>query len=238
MKASSRRRANHEEPESHERWLVSYADFITLLFAFFTVLYATSQQDAEKAREFEESIRKHLSGLGGGGPNSGVGGTGAPRPVEVEAATERLPDPRGSLLAVEAAVAEYQQKHLTDAQRDDQVVLPEPYGVRIQVRSFPQYAPGVLPLTDAQKAALKPLVPLAQVTGRQVLVEGRAHVGERRAGLSAWDVASLRASQALQWLVSQGASAGTLTPVARLVNDPGQARVDVVVGLEESGSAK
>jgi chemotaxis protein MotB len=42
------RRKKHEEHENHERWLVSYADFITLLFAFFTVLYATSQTDQEK----------------------------------------------------------------------------------------------------------------------------------------------------------------------------------------------
>ena len=38
----------HEEHENLERWLVSYADFITLLFAFFTVLYATSQTDQKK----------------------------------------------------------------------------------------------------------------------------------------------------------------------------------------------
>ncbi|MCC6277170.1 MAG: OmpA family protein [Oligoflexia bacterium] len=47
-----------EEHENHERWLVSYADFITLLFAFFTVLYATSQQDVSKAQEFQRSIQK------------------------------------------------------------------------------------------------------------------------------------------------------------------------------------
>ena len=34
-----------EEHENHERWLVSYADFITLLFAFFVVLYASAQVD-------------------------------------------------------------------------------------------------------------------------------------------------------------------------------------------------
>ncbi len=45
----SRKKKGHaEEHENHERWLVSYADFITLLFAFFTVLYANSQTDAEK----------------------------------------------------------------------------------------------------------------------------------------------------------------------------------------------
>lgn len=42
------RKPKHEEHENHERWLVSYADFITLLFAFFTVLYATSQTDQKK----------------------------------------------------------------------------------------------------------------------------------------------------------------------------------------------
>jgi hypothetical protein len=38
------------EHVNHERWLVSYADFITLLFAFFTVLYATAQTDSGKSQ--------------------------------------------------------------------------------------------------------------------------------------------------------------------------------------------
>ena len=41
-------RRKHQEHENHERWLVSYADFITLLFAFFVVLYASSQVDKRK----------------------------------------------------------------------------------------------------------------------------------------------------------------------------------------------
>jgi chemotaxis protein MotB len=35
-----RRRRESDEPINHDRWLVSYADFITLLFAFFVVMYA------------------------------------------------------------------------------------------------------------------------------------------------------------------------------------------------------
>lgn len=42
------RKKAHEDHVNHERWLVSYADFITLLFAFFTVLYATAQTDQAK----------------------------------------------------------------------------------------------------------------------------------------------------------------------------------------------
>jgi chemotaxis protein MotB len=47
-----------EHHENHERWLVSYADFITLLFAFFVVMFATAQKDKTKAREVSESVRE------------------------------------------------------------------------------------------------------------------------------------------------------------------------------------
>ncbi len=41
---------------NHERWLVSYADFITLLFAFFVVMFAVSQVDSKKMGRFVESV--------------------------------------------------------------------------------------------------------------------------------------------------------------------------------------
>ena len=59
------RKRQHEEPENHERWLVSYADFITLLFAFFVVLYATSSQNEEKEKKFEDSVRASFKMIGG-----------------------------------------------------------------------------------------------------------------------------------------------------------------------------
>jgi chemotaxis protein MotB len=53
----SRKNAKHEEEGSAERWLVSYADFITLLFAFFTTLYAISTVDAQKMGKMVNSMR-------------------------------------------------------------------------------------------------------------------------------------------------------------------------------------
>lgn len=50
----------HEEHENHERWLVSYADFITLLFAFFVVMYSVSALNEGKYRTVSESIRAAL----------------------------------------------------------------------------------------------------------------------------------------------------------------------------------
>ena len=50
-------RKKHEEHENHERWLVSYADFITLLFAFFVVMYSTSSIQEGKYRAVSESAQ-------------------------------------------------------------------------------------------------------------------------------------------------------------------------------------
>jgi chemotaxis protein MotB len=55
------RRKQQSHP-NHERWLVSYADFITLLFAFFVVMFATAQTDNAKSRAVSESVKKALQG--------------------------------------------------------------------------------------------------------------------------------------------------------------------------------
>ena len=51
------RKKKPEEHANHERWLVSYADFITLLFAFFVTMYAISQVDAKKLGRLVTSMR-------------------------------------------------------------------------------------------------------------------------------------------------------------------------------------
>ncbi|MFC3532841.1 flagellar motor protein MotD [Vogesella facilis] len=52
----ARRRRQEEEHENHERWLVSYADFITLLFAFFVVMYSISQVNEGKYRVLSSAM--------------------------------------------------------------------------------------------------------------------------------------------------------------------------------------
>lgn len=46
--------------ENHERWLVSYADLVTLLFAFFVVLFASTQTDKAKAKQISEAVERAL----------------------------------------------------------------------------------------------------------------------------------------------------------------------------------
>ena len=59
---TSRRR--HKRTLNHERWLVSYADFITLLFAFFVVLYSSSQVDRRKVGKLAMAIQVAFQELG------------------------------------------------------------------------------------------------------------------------------------------------------------------------------
>ncbi len=65
------RKKKPEEHVNHERWLISYADFITLLFAFFVVMFAVSQVDTKKVGRFTESFQQ-ASGI----PLGGNGGQG------------------------------------------------------------------------------------------------------------------------------------------------------------------
>src|SRR5215831_6092235 len=91
-----RRRKPHE---NHERWLVSYADFITLLFAFFVVMFASSQADKGKAEKISESVKKALEGekvsaivaaiLGGTVDNTGKGNGMARGPGGVKTVTDQ-----------------------------------------------------------------------------------------------------------------------------------------------------
>lgn len=46
--------------ENHDRWLVSYADLVTLLFAFFVVLFASTQTDKAKAKQISEGVERAL----------------------------------------------------------------------------------------------------------------------------------------------------------------------------------
>jgi len=61
---SRRKRKKHEEHTNLERWLVSYADFITLLFAFFVVMYSISSVNDGKYRVLSDSLQQVFESQG------------------------------------------------------------------------------------------------------------------------------------------------------------------------------
>ena len=58
MKRRHRYRHLPEEQDSNDRWLISYADFITLMFAFFVVMYSFSMQNEGQYKQMTESLVK------------------------------------------------------------------------------------------------------------------------------------------------------------------------------------
>lgn len=61
--AKRKKKHGEEEHENHERWLVSYADFITLLFAFFVTMYSVSRVDGKKMGSAVESLQRALGSV-------------------------------------------------------------------------------------------------------------------------------------------------------------------------------
>jgi chemotaxis protein MotB len=120
----SRRAKKHEEEEheNHERWLVSYADMLTLLFALFVVLYSMSQVDVTKFTAFSQGLQE-----GFGAPvtilNDGAA-IDAPvpddtplKPVQVaqDAAIDGTAQTAAEAKAAEAAAAEQARRTAAEA---------------------------------------------------------------------------------------------------------------------------
>lgn len=111
-----RNQRHEEEHENHERWLVSYADFITLLFAFFVVMYSVSSVNEGKYRvlssSMEEAFREH--------PIRGV------EPIQVGEILRTL-DPEKQTRTGEGILPDFIPKTGYETPADGQQEVPEGY---------------------------------------------------------------------------------------------------------------
>ena len=73
------RRRKQKNLDNHDRWLVSYADFITLLFAFFVVLFASTKTDRDHVKAVSQSFENALTS-GGVSPELATLLGAAPKP--------------------------------------------------------------------------------------------------------------------------------------------------------------
>jgi chemotaxis protein MotB len=93
----------HRSRVTHDRWLVSYADFITLLFAFFVVLYAFAKADQKKQKQVSASIDTAFRTLGifpSAGPRPAAGGAAGSAAGSVSG-TEEAPIPMNIVMGEE-----------------------------------------------------------------------------------------------------------------------------------------
>lgn len=196
------RAKKHEEHENHERWLVSYADFITLLFAFFVVLYATSSQNEEKEKKFEESVKasfKMVGVMGARDQNLGNPLGQVFDPLEMIAkrniGNEELEDYVDRILSKN--MTEEERKMTIANLRHDQM------GVRISLAASTFFPSGSSKLRLPALKSLDKVAQILKVANRQVVIEGhtddQAVVGGNVD--SNWELGSLRATSVVRYLI-------------------------------------
>ncbi len=197
-----------EEHENHERWLVSYADFITLLFAFFTVLYATSNADLDKSKKFEESIRTAFGMIGGNDgqdvgnnsfPNHPEKGTIIEPPIKVfynpQATSEQLKD--ALMIMIDSEMSEDKRKDAGFTVNTDEE------GVRISFLASKLFPEGSAKIMPHSLGALGVISKILKMTGRPLIVEGHTDNQFIKSDLypSNWELAAGRAATIVRYLI-------------------------------------
>lgn len=119
------RRQVEEEHENHERWLVTYADMVTLLMVLFIVMFAMSQVDERKFMELKDGLAAGFGASDGvlnGSDNlldqPGVSAVDAPAPQAQFAGTDELPGDAAVQRAVEEVERQREQRRWAEARAE------------------------------------------------------------------------------------------------------------------------
>ena len=219
-----RRPSRRYDYENHERWLVSYADFITLLFAFFVVMYAISSVNEGKYKTFGASL---VSAFSGSSKLENIA-TNNDQSLLLKALVER----RNARTAEERqrkqqefmqVVAKNLNQVMAPMVKNDQVsVTTTKRGVELEIKASALFKEGEAVL---QENAAKILAGVAQVLvlGDQA-IEVEGHTDSIPINTpqfpSNWELSSARASSVVRLFIERGVSATRLTAVGSADNLP------------------
>jgi chemotaxis protein MotB len=247
----ARKHKKHEHV-NHERWLVSYADFITLLFAFFVVMFAVSQVDSKKLGRFTESVNVAFQTQGIFAPNSG-----SPLERGGSAGSSLVPSivsDRPSLFRYTASSPRAQAVKESLEERIDAAGLGSLVGLRYDERgvvvSLPESLYFRAGTANLRSESLEHMAEIAKAVGEQsgpIVVEGHTDDLPVRSPLfpSNWELSAARAACVVRYLIEQGGldgarlSAVGLADTRPLVENSSEAtreanrRVQIVIVTEE-----
>jgi chemotaxis protein MotB len=208
-----------EQTENHERWLISYADFITLLFAFFVVMYSISVVNEGKYKVFSMALGDAF----GGKNNATYMAAGQVQPL--------IPLP--TLLAKRRAEALRREKEvlrklaqdlsstLAPLVKEGKVrVTQNSRGVSVEINASVLFDPGEAKLTPESDAALRALAVLLKDDPHAVHVEGHTDIMPISNALfpSNWELSAVRASSVVRLFIDSGVDPARLTVVGHAAN--------------------
>ena len=249
-----RRRAPAPPAASHDRWLVSYSDLITVLFALFVVLFASSYRDNQAIKKVSQAIHIGFQQMASFRPEATD--TPAPNPADAPPVPQSLPsllpgpnaakdntEPAGT--AVDFAELQRQlQAAIGDEIRNHEVVMHvSPEGFVISLKDLGFFNSGQAVLLSGASGKIRRIATVLAQHGLNLRVEGHSddqpiHTPQFR---SNWELSTARAMAVLMLLVDDSgidparvsvAGYGQYRPVADNATSEGRQmnrRVDLVV---------
>lgn len=218
------RRQKHEEHENLDRWLVSYADFITLLFAFFVVMYSVSQVNEGKYRVMSDSLVNAFRATPTSAtPIAPVLRIDASNLVQSPALKQtifvRKPDPAQEANQKKQkekmkGVAEELLKAMEPLVKEGHVKVSQSvHGIAIEINASVLFASGQASLEPGSTKALRAVGGVLAKVPNDIQVEGFTDNTpiNTAAFPSNWELSTARASSVVRLLAESGA------PTARLV---------------------
>ena len=232
---------DHDEQaphENHDRWLVSYADFITLLFAVFVLLYAISNQAGSRRQLILESMVSELGARphrGGLRPDAGMSGN---KPSADQIVTVRE-------LGV---VMEHLQKAIAKFPNSGVTVTMDPRGLVVSLSAARFFASGDDQISAGQLPVLATIIQMISRIPNQMEIDGFTdpvpiHNDRFRDN---WELSAARAAAVLRHLVADSpidpehlaiAGYGPYRPVADNGTETGRAlnrRVEIIIKPPEA----
>jgi len=211
------RRKPEDPDENHERWLVSYSDFITLLFAFFVVMYALSSVNEGKYRVLSDSLVAAFR-------NVTVNAKGTEMTAQADTPTLQT-----AIRARKSAKAEEQRRRVREkvrqaAARIADILAPlvregrvrvteTTTGVTVEINANVLFAVGDARLNPDAVAALRAVAQVLGATEFPVTVEG--HTDDTPIATaqfpSNWELSAVRASSVIRLFVEAGVTPQRLT---------------------------
>jgi chemotaxis protein MotB len=206
------RRKQHEEHQNHEGWAIPYGDLVTLLLAFFVVMYSISQVNEGKYRVVSDSLNAAFRG----DPTTiSPVQVGMPAAAAVAAPIVQLPDDMQAMAMRQ--LAEQAQAALDPLIRQGLVDVSSGDGkLAIAIRSDILFTSGSAALSPANQPVIRLLGEVLQDFAVDIKVEGHTDNVPVVSGQypSNWELSAARAASVVHLLIAGGVTPGRLSAVA------------------------
>lgn len=223
-------------PENHERWIVSYADMLTLLFALFVVLYATSDANPQKLQSVHNSIEQAFSigvlqGSNGASPIFSTGGGLTPSISEIKS---------NNFTAIEATLGKFAKANDLEGKIQ---IKSDTDSITISLADNLLFDSGSADLRPGSQDVLAQVAAALKGLPNVMRIEGHTdNVPVNSADFASnWELSAARASRVLRFMREQGgltendlflAGFADTHPIAENTTPEGRAlnrRADIVI---------